>query len=172
MIWGVAGLRPNFFSSGRIFLAELAQEPWRDLAAVGYKAMGWGEKFWVTHTLVNLISATTASKAHTPLRSTSWIHQRERALQDEQEFCVLKEFLKDHNRLLDRNMLLMIKDVLVARYCSCISIWKDGQGDAFSNLEKLIALYDGGDAILVAAGNDGSGFSKCWRLTVLSSRQS
>jgi hypothetical protein len=34
MIWGVAGLRPNFFSSGRIFLAELAQEPWRDLAAV------------------------------------------------------------------------------------------------------------------------------------------
>ena len=34
MIWGVAGLRPNFFSSGRIFLAELAQESWRDLAAV------------------------------------------------------------------------------------------------------------------------------------------
>jgi hypothetical protein len=31
---GVAGLRPNFFSSGRIFLAELAQESWRDLAAV------------------------------------------------------------------------------------------------------------------------------------------
>jgi len=30
----VAGLRPNFFSSGRIFLAELAQESWRDLAAV------------------------------------------------------------------------------------------------------------------------------------------
>ena len=24
MIWGVDGLRPNFFSSGRIFLAELA----------------------------------------------------------------------------------------------------------------------------------------------------
>ena len=34
MIWGVDGLRPNFFSSGRIFLAELAQESWRDLAAV------------------------------------------------------------------------------------------------------------------------------------------
>ncbi len=34
MIWRVAGLRPNFFSSGRIFLAELAQESWRDLAAV------------------------------------------------------------------------------------------------------------------------------------------
>ncbi len=27
-------MRPNFFSSGRIFLAELAQESWRDLAAV------------------------------------------------------------------------------------------------------------------------------------------
>ena len=36
MIWGVAGLRPNFFSSGRIFLAELAQESWRDLAAVSH----------------------------------------------------------------------------------------------------------------------------------------
>jgi hypothetical protein len=34
MIWGVAGLRPNFFSSGRIFWAELAQESWRDPAAV------------------------------------------------------------------------------------------------------------------------------------------
>ena len=34
MIWGVAGLRPNFFSSGRIFLAELAQESCQDLAAV------------------------------------------------------------------------------------------------------------------------------------------
>jgi hypothetical protein len=38
MILGVAGLRPNFFSSGRIFLAELAQESWRDLAAVVHRA--------------------------------------------------------------------------------------------------------------------------------------
>jgi hypothetical protein len=68
---------------------------------------------------------------------------------------VSTEFLKDHNQLLDRNMLLMIKVVLVARFCSCIYIWKDGQGAACSNLEKLIALYDRGDAILVAAGNDG-----------------
>ncbi len=37
MILGVAGLRPKFFSSGRIFLAELAQESWRDLAAVKRK---------------------------------------------------------------------------------------------------------------------------------------
>jgi hypothetical protein len=100
------------------------------------------------------------------MHSTSWIHQRERTLQDEQEFCFsgyadsLGRFVAiagwlDHNRLLDRNMLLMIKDVLVTQYCSCISVWKDGQGDARSNLEKLIALYDGGDEILVAAGNDG-----------------
>jgi hypothetical protein len=34
MVWGVAGLRPNFFSSGLIFLAGLAQESWRVLAAV------------------------------------------------------------------------------------------------------------------------------------------
>ena len=33
-ISGGIGLRPNFFSSGRIFWAELAQESWRDLAAV------------------------------------------------------------------------------------------------------------------------------------------
>ncbi len=40
MNWGVASLRPNFFSSGRIFLAELAQESWRDLAAVARKWPG------------------------------------------------------------------------------------------------------------------------------------
>ncbi len=34
MIWGVAGLRPNFFLQRPNFLAELAQESWRDLAAV------------------------------------------------------------------------------------------------------------------------------------------
>jgi hypothetical protein len=33
MIWGVAGLRPNFFLQRPNFLAELAQESWRDLAA-------------------------------------------------------------------------------------------------------------------------------------------
>ncbi len=49
MIWGVAGLRPNFFYSGRIFLAELAQESWRDLAAVvllaaGGRVGGWAAR--------------------------------------------------------------------------------------------------------------------------------
>jgi hypothetical protein len=37
MVWGgggVAGLWPNFFFSGLIFLAGLAQESWRDLAAL------------------------------------------------------------------------------------------------------------------------------------------
>jgi hypothetical protein len=53
MIWGVAGLRPNFFSSGRIFLAELAQESWRDLAAVvrvwpsqGAHLLCYGDHSW------------------------------------------------------------------------------------------------------------------------------
>jgi hypothetical protein len=35
MVWGVAVLQPNFFSSGLILLAGLAQDSWRDLAAVG-----------------------------------------------------------------------------------------------------------------------------------------
>jgi hypothetical protein len=34
MISGVAGLRPNFFLQRPNFLAELAQESWRDLAAL------------------------------------------------------------------------------------------------------------------------------------------
>jgi hypothetical protein len=34
MILGVARLRPNFFLQRPNFLAELAQESWRDLAAV------------------------------------------------------------------------------------------------------------------------------------------
>ncbi len=42
MILGVAGLRPNFFSSGLIFSAGLAQESWRDLAAVDKDAAAVG----------------------------------------------------------------------------------------------------------------------------------
>ncbi len=38
--WGI-GLRPNFFSSGQIFFAELAQESWRDLAAVYHLHIRW-----------------------------------------------------------------------------------------------------------------------------------
>jgi hypothetical protein len=34
-------------------------------------------------------------------------------------------YLRDHRRLIDRNMLLMLKDVLIARYCSCVSVWKN-----------------------------------------------
>ncbi len=98
----------------------------------------------------------TATEARELLRSTSWIQIREKTLKDEQEFCVSGDadgfgrfvaipgwlFLRDHNRLLGRNMLLMIKDVLVARYWSCVSVWKDGKGDARNNLVKLIALYN------------------------------
>ncbi len=48
MIWGVAGLQPNFFSSGLIFLAGLAQESWRDLAAV---ITGVGCNLWKLYML-------------------------------------------------------------------------------------------------------------------------
>jgi hypothetical protein len=127
-----------------------------DYDGLGCKALGWGEKFWVAHTMVNLINATTATEARELPRSTSWIQTREKTLKDEQEFCVSGDadgfgrfvaipgwlFLRDHNRLLGRNMLLMIKDVLVARYWSCVSVWKDGKGDARNNLVKLIALYN------------------------------
>jgi hypothetical protein len=51
MIWGVAGLRPNFFSSGRIFLAELAQESWRDLAAVVRCWLSFLEEGRISHLL-------------------------------------------------------------------------------------------------------------------------
>jgi len=136
---------------------------------LGYKALGWGEKFWVAHTLVNIINAATSSEASALLRSTPWIESWAKDLKDEKEFCLMGNadgfgrfvaipgwlFLRDHNRLLDRNMLLMIKDVLIARYCSCVSVWKTGDPNARKNLEKLIALYDGGDAVLCMAGNNG-----------------
>ena len=52
MIWGVAGLRPNFFLQRPNFLAKLAQESWRDLAAVASVCPphmgegGFGGKTW------------------------------------------------------------------------------------------------------------------------------
>jgi hypothetical protein len=45
---------------------------------LGFKALGWGEKFWVSHTLVNLINATTATEARELLHSASWIQKQER----------------------------------------------------------------------------------------------
>jgi hypothetical protein len=42
--WGI-GLGPNFFSIARIFLAELATESWRDLAADSGK-MADGQHCW------------------------------------------------------------------------------------------------------------------------------
>jgi hypothetical protein len=115
---------------------------------LGTKAKGWGEKFWITHTLVNLINCTNAQEAKTLLNSTPWIKTREKSIKDPLDFCMSGTaagfgrfvamprlvFLRDHNRLLDRNMLLMLKDVLVARYCSCISVWKDGKGKCGENL--------------------------------------
>jgi hypothetical protein len=101
---------------------------------LGAKARSWGEKFWVSHTMVNLINCTTAAEARTLLEATPWITKREKSVKDPLDFCISGTvegfgrfvaipgwiFLRDHNRLLDRNMLLMMKDVLVARYCSCI----------------------------------------------------
>jgi hypothetical protein len=108
---------------------------------VGLKASGWGESFWILHTLVNLINSSTAKGANEIYRSTDWMLKMEKSIPDELEFCVHRIvaglgrftaipgllYLRDHRRLIDRNMLLMLKDVLVARYCSCISVWKDGR---------------------------------------------
>ena len=77
MILGVAGLRPNFFSSGRIFLAELAQESWRDLAAVNSWELSYSWKVWYRHNggavlLVNVF-LKLSSPAPTPWQSPDCI---------------------------------------------------------------------------------------------------
>lgn len=64
-------------------------------------------------------------------------------------------FLKTEYRLLDRNMVLMIKDTLAARFCTKLSLVgrSDGKGgpEALSGLE---ALYFEGDLLMSKLGND------------------
>jgi hypothetical protein len=89
---------------------------------VGLKASGWGEGFWILHMLVNLINSSTAKEVKEIVKSTEWMHKMEKGIPDELEFCVhdivagLERFvavpgwlyLRDHRRLIDRNMFLML----------------------------------------------------------------
>lgn len=65
------------------------------------------------------------------------------------------------NRILDRNMVLMIKDLLGARICSRLSLYKDDIDIQHSQLiSKLDTLYFWGDQIMRITGNDGYDFIK------------
>ncbi|WPV62771.1 MAG: RNA-dependent RNA polymerase [Wufeng shrew rhabdovirus 1] len=67
-------------------------------------------------------------------------------------FVVIRKF----SRVLNRNMCLMIKDLLGARICSKLSLYKQHSiKDYPTMIRKLDALYESGDKLMIATDNWG-----------------
>ncbi|UYL95605.1 MAG: RNA-dependent RNA polymerase [Yushu Rhabd tick virus 2] len=65
-------------------------------------------------------------------------------------------FLEREERLLDRNMTLMIKDTLVARFCSKLALLgKLRELDAVKLVKRLTQLYTAGDHLIGQLDNEG-----------------
>ncbi|UYL95545.1 MAG: RNA-dependent RNA polymerase [Nanning Rhabd tick virus 1] len=63
--------------------------------------------------------------------------------------------LEDHKRLLDRNMVLMIKDTMAARFCTKLTrLNRASEPSNYTSLERLTELYELGDDIMKSQGND------------------
>lgn len=64
--------------------------------------------------------------------------------------------LKEQQRILDRNMILMLKDTCVARFCAKMSVLYNtnySQTHGIVEMKKLTSFYELGDEILAAVGN-------------------
>nr|WAK76932.1 MAG: RNA-dependent RNA polymerase [Rhipicephalus associated rhabdo-like virus] len=65
-------------------------------------------------------------------------------------------YLKKEERLLDRNMVLMLKDTLIARFCSKMCLLNRAEPDSTTlATEKLTEVYHLGDQILRELDSDG-----------------
>ncbi|APG78847.1 RNA-dependent RNA polymerase [Xingshan nematode virus 4] len=70
-------------------------------------------------------------------------------------------YLKKYQRLLNRNMVLMIKDLLAARSCSKLALYGIGSQEYYTcAISKLDLLYHEGDLIMQKADNYGFDFIK------------
>ncbi|USL85426.1 MAG: RNA-dependent RNA polymerase [Dermacentor reticulatus rhabdovirus 1] len=65
-------------------------------------------------------------------------------------------YLVQEERLMDRNMVLMLKDTLVARFCSKLSILEQiDNPDHTLQVRRLTTLYYAGDSIIRHLGSEG-----------------
>ncbi|ACX83613.1 RNA-dependent RNA polymerase [Hapavirus ngaingan] len=135
----------------------------------------WSELFWECYHLVLLLNSTgkkedeklkkiISFKSYCPEQSSSF------KILDTQFFgqvCVIDCYIImiQYGIILDRNCILMIKDMCLARSQTIISIIYDdkdyGQDDKEGMIQRLTRVYCLGDQYLSILGNDGYEGIKC-----------
>nr|AYP67529.1 RNA-dependent RNA polymerase [Manly virus] len=151
---------------------DLLKGNWRDVESIG--SMGKrlvedGEAYWFFHVLTLLMNSNSETERDSLLLSTHKMFQVTLRKDGPTKFCfsgIHSDFgrfhvgpgvvlLEEPGRLFDRNMILMIKDTMVARFCTKLSLIKSLESsEDISRLKRLTELYQLGDEILACKGND------------------
>ena len=134
---------------------------------MGNRAKQDGEMFRILHSLVNLMNSANLKEAQLIKDANPRIHSVEEVAHIQVPFSAMGEarklgpflvisgwiYFSKTKRLIDRSCLLMVKDVMVARYCSKVAVWGCGGPEQSERLEKLSRLYKKGDAMLIHYDN-------------------
>nr|WAK77216.1 MAG: RNA-dependent RNA polymerase [Rhabdoviridae sp.] len=127
-----------------------------------------GEAFWFFYVLILMMNSSTTKERESLVESTrDWdVH----LLKGDTDQIFLFEgqhpdwgsfqvgpglvILPDHRRLLDRNMVLMLKDTMIARFTSKLSqLFHPREGFKLELVSKMTTLYEEGDKILRCRDN-------------------
>lgn len=130
------------------------------------EAKRWGCYFWELHQLALFLNCTNQAEAQALCKQFK--HSKHLGSHCGHEFSLhLDNFGKvkvghgfalfsDHNLFLDRNAILMMKDVYVARFNTLLSVqFRLDNLYPFYSLDTLTQMYKLGDQILVEGGNLG-----------------
>nr|QYW06855.1 MAG: polymerase [Bole Tick Virus 2] len=128
-----------------------------------------GEAFWFFYQVILLMNSATPSERRSLVATMTDLRLELKQEEDPEvfafrgthpdwgSFVVGPGFihLETHGRLLDRNMTLMIKDTMVARFTGKMSqIFDAHKGRQYLLVTKLHRLYQLGDEIMAMRGND------------------
>lgn len=129
-----------------------------------------GEFFWITQILVNLMNAANVREVLSLTSLIPWASVLDNSYQTLEDtlfaatvdlppwgkVTIVPGFAYFHGPrvLIDRACLLMIKDTLIARYCSKLSLCDSSRPENKEKLYNLTLMYEKGDDLLVYAGND------------------
>lgn len=161
----------------RAFLHSWTQERYSpiDLTVVDPSIRHWGQKFFDFHKMVMILNASCSAELRS--LSTTWnseIHElsgtqvKSKTADGKQRvYSILPTrsvgpviigfgvvYLMDHDILLDRNVTLMIKDTLVARFNTLVSMtYRRDHKFSAEDVELLKKIYRLGDEYLQKEGN-------------------
>ncbi|APG78735.1 RNA-dependent RNA polymerase [Hubei diptera virus 9] len=131
----------------------------------------WGSYYLELHIVTLLVNANTREEKEQILRrfngkfliESDWEYGSELSLLNFGKIIVVESviYLVNHNVILDRNMLLMAKDMYVARFQSLLSLrYRVDNKYPLDVVDKLERLYLLGDEVIRAIGDEGFDYIK------------